>query len=524
MTANPSSNTTPTIVIFDDDKLSTHNLALQFRFMGEQPRCMSSDNWRTLLQNLKASDEYSNLLAVVVGQITRCYRKDLMAALQDYDARLPLLVLDDKTAEADPDASSVAQAAGDTPGQFRLPSARALTYENLSQALEEAAVFSGRQRQQPASAIISPGGSALFRSLSGSNPRIEQLRELIPQVAKRDVTVMILGESGTGKEVVARNLHYHSGRGSKPFVAVNCAALGPANMSAELFGCEELVNGQSRVQQGLLEQAAGGTVFFDQISELPMTLQAVLLRVLEDRQFQRIGGYQYVSTDVRVVVGSRHPLEALIAEEKFRKDLYYRLNTMPLHVPPLRERVEDIPELISELIARLESNGYQAIRLNSSAVQSLQRHDWPGNVRELANLIERLGIIQPGEVTGMQDLPALYQYPEPEVAANLPDEESGQVTQDGGVSPPYDPNNAAVPDMPQVQATLVYTRGPHPGPGGLMHPLDTARVEHYLASFERQMLQTALDDCAGILEFTAERLALDEAALKARLQFHSLGV
>jgi sigma-54 specific flagellar transcriptional regulator A len=251
----------------------------------------------------------------------------------------------------------------------------------------------------------------LFRSLVGTSRGVQQVREMMAQVADKEVTVMIQGESGTGKEVVARNLHYNSHRRHKPFVPVNCGAIPTELIESELFGHEKgAFTGAITTRAGRFEMAEGGTLFLDEIGDLPLNMQVKLLRVLQERTFERVGGNKTFNCDIRVIAATHRNLEQMISEGTFREDLYYRLNVFPIEMPPLRERSEDVPVLLNELIARMENEKRGSIRFNSAAVMSLVRHDWPGNVREMANLTERLAIMHPYGVVGIQELPLKYRH------------------------------------------------------------------------------------------------------------------
>lgn len=236
-------------------------------------------------------------------------------------------------------------------------------------------------------------GVQLFRSLVGTSRKVQQVRQLMEQVADKDVSVLITGESGTGKEVVARNLHYHSSRRDKPFVPVNCGAIPAELLESELFGHEKgAFTGAITARVGRFEMAEGGTLFLDEIGDMPLNMQVKILRVLQERTFEKVGSNRTQTADVRVIAATHKHLEDMIESGDFREDLYYRLNVFPIEMPALRERVEDIPLLINELISRMEKEKRGSLRMNSAAIMSLCRHDWPGNVRELANLVERLAI------------------------------------------------------------------------------------------------------------------------------------
>ncbi len=228
------------------------------------------------------------------------------------------------------------------------------------------------------------------RELIGQSPAMRALIERLNLVAKNDSTVLIQGESGSGKEVVARYLHRHGNRSNAPFVAINCAALPESLLESELFGYEKgAFTGAAHQHKGYIERANGGVLFIDDIDDLPLTLQVKLLRFLQEREIQRVGGSETLSIDVRIIAATKVDLQKLISENKFREDLYYRLNIIPLSIPPLRERKEDIPLLIEHFLEKHAGRG-QKFQLTSDDMHVLMDYDWPGNVRELENIVERM--------------------------------------------------------------------------------------------------------------------------------------
>jgi DNA-binding NtrC family response regulator len=234
------------------------------------------------------------------------------------------------------------------------------------------------------------------KPLVGSSDAMNEVRKKIDMVARSSATVLIRGESGTGKEVVARAIHAASDRRDRPMLAVNCAALSENLLESELFGHEKgSFTGADRLRRGRFELADGGTLLLDEISEIAPALQAKLLRVLQENQFERVGSSMTQQVDVRVVATSNRDLEQSVAEGKFRRDLFYRLNVVPIELPSLRQRVEDIAELCRHFlhqIAKRENKPYRHIE--SDAVRVLQRYHWPGNIRELQNIIERAGVLE----------------------------------------------------------------------------------------------------------------------------------
>jgi Nif-specific regulatory protein len=245
--------------------------------------------------------------------------------------------------------------------------------------------------------------------------------EMIAQVAQSDATVLIRGESGTGKELIAQALHYGSRRSEGPFVRVNCAALPEGLVESELFGHERgAFTGAVQQRPGRFERASGGTIFLDEIGDLPASVQVRLLRVLQEREFERVGGHATLRTDVRVVAATNRDLEHDIEHGRFRADLYYRLNVFPIHVPPLRERRTDIILLADHFVEKYgQRYGRSIVRLSTPAIDLLMAYHWPGNVRELENAIERAVLLADGDVLHARLLPPSLQM------ARLDDKRSG---------------------------------------------------------------------------------------------------
>jgi two-component system nitrogen regulation response regulator NtrX len=236
--------------------------------------------------------------------------------------------------------------------------------------------------------------------LVGHSPAMQQLRQLIETAGPTNSRVLIGGENGTGKELVARAIHEHSARADKPFVAVNCAAIPETLIESELFGHEKgSFSGATSMKRGQFEQADGGTLFLDEIGDMSLNTQAKVLRALQEQQFTRVGGTRLMKVDVRVLAASNKDLLKEIEKGTFRDDLFYRLNVVPIVVPPLRERREDIPLLIRHFMKmHAEEQGLRMKDVSPEAMETFQQYDWPGNIRELGNLVERLMIMVPGNV------------------------------------------------------------------------------------------------------------------------------
>lgn len=241
-----------------------------------------------------------------------------------------------------------------------------------------------------------PGGDRSRSKLIGISPALKQIRELLARVAPLPTTVLITGESGTGKEVTARTLHALSPRADKPFVPINCAAIAPDIIESELFGhMKGAFTGAASSREGLFFYAQGGTVFLDEVGELPPSMQSKLLRVLEDKRVRPVGAEREVPVDVRLVSATNANLDEAVAQGKFRQDLYYRLNVMRVHMPPLRERIEDVGPLSQMFMEQIAADlGVLPLQLDSHVLTNLERYSWPGNVRELRNFIERSLILR----------------------------------------------------------------------------------------------------------------------------------
>jgi sigma-54 specific flagellar transcriptional regulator A len=253
--------------------------------------------------------------------------------------------------------------------------------------------------------------SALFRSLVGVSKPMTEVRFLIEQVAKTPASVLVLGESGTGKEVVARNIHNLSDRAKGAFAPVNCGAIPGELLESELFGHEKgAFTGAISTRKGRFELAEGGTLFLDEIGDMPQPMQVKLLRVLQERTFERVGGSKSIKANVRIIAATHQHLEKMIEAGSFREDLYYRLNVFPIETPALRERKEDIPLLLKELMTRFEQEQGRTVRFTEKAVESLMEHPWSGNVRELSNLIERMLIMYSEQIVDVAELPRKYQH------------------------------------------------------------------------------------------------------------------
>ena len=250
-------------------------------------------------------------------------------------------------------------------------------------------------------ALASPGLDGII----GSSGALRRVLEMVSRVARTDATVLITGESGTGKELTARAIHERSHRAARPFIRVNCAAIPPSLIASELFGYEKgAFTGAAQRHLGRFERADRGTIFLDEIGDIPAETQVALLRVLQEREFERVGGTHPVPIDIRVLAATNCDLRAAVAAGKFRADLYYRLNVFPIHMPALRERMDDIPSLVEHLIAGCATKiGKNVRRVDEDSLERLVTYDWPGNIRELQNVLERAVILCEGETARIEE-------------------------------------------------------------------------------------------------------------------------
>ena len=412
---------------------------------------------------------------VLFGQCdSEAQQMEIFRALKAWDVDMPiLLVVDGKNSPSVPQ-----EVLAGVLGSIELP----LRYPQMVHALHQAEIY--REVRQHAG---TRRAVELFRSLVGHSRSISRVRKLIEQVAESDANVLILGESGTGKEVVARRLHYHSSRRNRPFVPINCGAIPADLLESELFGHEKgAFTGAISARQGRFEMAEGGTLFLDEIGDMSLHMQVKLLRVLQERTFERVGSNKSITTNVRIIAATHRNLEEAIEQGRFREDLYYRLNVFPIEMPPLRERAEDVPLLINELVARLEHESRGSLRLTPAATMCLTQYPWPGNVRELANLVERLVILFPNGMVDVDDLPEKFRP-----AGLIPYR----------VAPHSDADS--VPSLGLSLALL---------------PEEGLDLKEHLNNLEYTLIKQALDEANGVVAQAAKRLKLGRTTLVEKLR------
>lgn len=337
----------------------------------------------------------------------------------------------------------------------------------------------------------------------GNSPAIAQVRRLISQVANHNTLVLIQGESGSGKEVVARSLHNSSDRAGKPFIPVNCGAIPADLLESELFGHEKgAFTGAVATRKGRFEMAEGGTLFLDEIGDMSLPMQVKILRVLQERCFERVGSNQTIRCNVRIIVATHRDLDAMVDAGTFRQDLFFRLNVFPIYVPALRQRIEDLPLLLQHFRRKQEANGDQAAEFSQGALQALMHYSWPGNIRELENLVERLGITHGGQLVRVKDLPTRY------VGQVVDDtEEAKAMLLD---KPLLSAISSSIPMPRQEAPTLLAGEG-----------MD---LKQYLQDLEVNYINEALRQVGGVVSQAAKLLGLQRTTLVEKMKKFGLQV
>ncbi|MEN9464948.1 MAG: hypothetical protein RL217_1129 [Pseudomonadota bacterium] len=473
------------VLLIDDDEQRRHDMKVILDFLGEEAIVAGSQTWQKEVSATVADPV--DIMGVLLGSCQQASLEAVLKGIQGWDKGVPVLYLED-TVHLDSLSEALKQM---VVSRLEMPP----SYNKLLDSLHRAQVY--REQFNHSRSRGERREIELFRSLVGTSRQIQTVRELIMQVADKDVSVLIQGESGTGKEVIARNLHYHSERRDKPFVPINCGAIPAELLESELFGHEKgAFTGAISSRPGRFEMAEGGTLFLDEIGDMPLNMQVKILRVLQEHTFERVGSNKTIKANVRIIAATHKNLEQMIEDGAFREDLYYRLNVFPIEVPALRERIEDLPLLLNELISRLEHEKRGSIRFNSSAIMSLCRHPWSGNVRELANLVERLAILYPYGVVGTNELPKKFRYIDETDEANL--------------LPP-------LPDVTQSEGRLVGVDSP------ALLPVNGLDLREYLQDLECSLIQQALDDANGVVARAAEKLNIRRTTLVEKMRKYNLG-
>lgn len=493
------------ILLVDDDDESSQNLRTVLAFLGESIMASNSAAWK--IQVEESGLKSSQFSAAIIANCGAQRLVSLLQELHEWEGGLPFILVGEHNLPNDLDFQLGFAIAAQLPEQ--------LSYQPLLDALHKAKVF--HEHFNRLRDFDGVRDFTMFRSLVGESEALQKVRYMMGQVACKEVSVLITGESGTGKEVVARNLHLNSNRADKPFIPINCGAIPRELLESELFGHEKgAFTGAIASRAGRFELADGGTLFLDEIGDMPLSMQVKLLRVLQEHSFERVGGVNTLQSDVRILAATHKDLEEMIELGEFRQDLYYRINVFPIEMPSLRERPEDIPPLLNELITIMESENRGSVRFNSAAIKALCCYEWPGNVRELANLIERMAILYPHSIVGVSDLPekfrkdAMSTEMSTEIGANLVSTISARVDAllDKGVSGL--PKRSA-----QLGATALESESE-------LLPLSGIDLKEYLSNLEKSLIEKALTDSGGIVARAADRLQLGRTTLVEKMRKYNL--
>ncbi|MDJ0939401.1 MAG: sigma-54 dependent transcriptional regulator [Woeseiaceae bacterium] len=427
------------VLVLDADRDRATSLSQRLSFLNYEPIIVDP-----------ASSGYADEIAVVVGAVDEELR-GIADRLRDEQPGLPFLCLDQ--------GATLANGPNWT---LDLPLKRA----QLERLLGRAERYQGRERRH---------------RITGTSHPIRSVRRLIEQVADFDTNVLITGQSGTGKELVARTIHDLSERADKPFVPINCGAIPKDLLESELFGHEKgAFTGAISARTGRFELAEGGTLFLDEIGEMSLDMQVKLLRVLQERTFERIGSNKLKDCNVRIIAATHVDLPKAVENGDFREDLYYRLNVFPIEMPPLYRRVSDLPQLLDELLIAQTGEDKGQLRVSPEVVRALASYRWPGNIRELSNLVERLVILKPEGTIELDDLPAKY----------------------------LDADPAPVAEMNSVTEALQMTE---------------ANLKEHLQSLEQELIGQAMEASGGVVAKAARMLSMQRTTLVEKIGKYQLG-
>ncbi len=479
------------VLVIDDNPSRRHDLKILLDFLSETTLVAPSNAWQAAVAEENGGEDY---VAVFIGDYRDSNQTlaQLLKEIRSWNDELAVVLVGEENQNTADGLEDI----------YRFMAIATMsvppTYNKLVDTLHRAQLYCEAQsssKRQPQRRPVH-----LFRSLVGTSREIQNVREMMAQVADKDVSVLITGESGTGKEVVARNLHYNSPRRDKPFVPVNCGAIPAELLESELFGHEKgAFTGAINSRAGRFELAEGGTLFLDEIGDMPLNMQVKILRVLQERCFERVGSNRTQPVDVRIIAATHRNLEQMISDNTFREDLFYRLNVFPIELPSLKERAEDIPLLMNELVSRMESEQRGSIRFNSAAIMSLCQHEWSGNVRELANLVERMAIMHPFGVIGVQDLPAKYRHVDVTDEDFVHTSEKVNGTVPAGASTSY----VSMNDTPLL-------------------PEQGIDLREYITNLEMSLIQQALNDCGGVVARAADKLCVRRTTLVEKMRKYDM--
>ncbi|MCW8863840.1 MAG: sigma-54 dependent transcriptional regulator [Colwellia sp.] len=484
------------ILVLDNDSARSHQMATVLSFVGEYFFQCRQDEASAVF---KDSEHF--LTVILAGDISQT-----TADIVKNNPKIPFLLHDVV------DMSSV-NGYANVIGNLSTP----LNYAQLTELIHHCHQYHNKLPRMGGKL----GTSALFRSLVGTSKAMNEVRFLIEQVAKTPASVLVLGESGTGKEVVARNIHNLSERATGTFVPVNCGAIPGELLESELFGHEKgAFTGAISARKGRFELAEGGTLFLDEIGDMPQPMQVKLLRVLQERTFERVGGSKSIRADVRIIAATHQNLEEMIKSGDFREDLFYRPNVFPIETPALRERKEDIPLLLKELLTRFEHEQNRTVRFTEKAIESLMEHPWAGNVRELSNLIERMLIMYGEQIVDVAELPKKYQHIEvEEYTPEYPEE----LQEQDAINELFSGFDYDDEDESNVETLQEFgEENPLVGPNVCLLPSEGLNLKDHLADLEISLISQSLVKHDYVVARAAETLGMRRTTLVEKMRKYDL--
>ncbi|MDQ5939991.1 MAG: sigma-54 dependent transcriptional regulator, flagellar regulatory protein [Pseudomonadota bacterium] len=502
----------PPILLIDDNLSRIQEVEIIFQFMGHQVKTIGSENYANYIQ------EIHFVCGVFIGEGIK-KQEMILNEVIGMANKIPVIFISEFLVENAADIHEKLFHVLPWPVKHTqlIPLLAKLPIHNTSVSNKSI----NTQSNVVLHAVDNPAIlSTVATRLKGVSDAMVRIRKLIAQVAQSDATVLILGESGTGKEVVANALHDASTRSAKPFVPINCGAIPSELLESELFGHEKgAFTGALTSRQGRFEMAEGGTLFLDEIGDMPLAMQVKLLRVLQERNFERVGGNKVMQCDVRVIAATHRNLEAEIENNRFREDLFYRLNVFPIEMPPLKDRTDDIPVLIEDLVARMQHSNRGFIKLTPNALATLTKYEWPGNVRELANLIERLAIIYPNAQVDVDDLPEKFKVNRVDSIVFSEDEpvpQTQHIAQTSQVTALII-ENATQTTYEEMQE-LMAPRESDDIENSVLLPEDGIDLKEYLNTLELNLIRQALEECNGVVAHAARRLCMRRTTLVEKLR------
>ena len=470
------------VLVIEADAARAETIASALQFLGYRPRFAGKET---------ADGGKGDWCAIYIGDVVDLddFQRQL-DTLGEQALHLPLLVAND------------APLASQLPGA--LPGSRSRAVELLSFPLRYEPLLDALRRLSAPARLGFKGaqGQSGMHRIVGASNALGRVNALVRQVAPFDSTVLVLGESGTGKEMVARAIHESSQRRDKQFIAINCGAIPAELLESELFGHEKgAFTGAISARKGRFELAEGGTLFLDEIGDMSLPMQVKLLRVLQERVFERVGSNRTQRCDVRIIAATHRNLEAAIADGQFREDLYYRLSVFPLEMPALREHLDDLPELVAEFNQRLSRRGLANVRFSAGAMHALHGYGWPGNVRELCNLVERLSILYPHAEVRVSDLPEKYR------GQQVIEEVRG---------------TALLSLMTGQSSVMSEPMAVVPTDSLVMLPEGGLDLKDHLADIEVGLIRQALDVTGGVVAHAAKLLRMQRTTLVEKLRKYGL--